>query len=64
MAAVEVDAPTLAHVGEACVLEKAQVRVLVRFKNGCRKGWEDAPWKSSLTVSASSEEGKGLWQSD
>ena len=39
MAAVGVDAPALAHVGEPCVLEKAQVRVLVRFKNGCRKGW-------------------------
>jgi hypothetical protein len=39
MAAFEVDTPALAHVGEACVLEKAQVRVLVRFKDGCRKGW-------------------------
>jgi hypothetical protein len=38
IAAFEVDASALAHVGEACVLEKAQVRVLVRFKNGCRKG--------------------------
>jgi hypothetical protein len=37
MAAVEVDAPALAHIGEACVLEKAQVRVLVRFKNGRRR---------------------------
>ena len=62
MAVFEVDAPALAHVREACVLEKAQVRVLVRFKDGCRKGWGGCSVEIFVTVRASGEEGKRLWQ--